>query len=157
MPVNREQLERFLYEESRLMDENRYRDWLALWDEGEVLYWVPSRDDMDPQREISIIYDDRTRLEQRVTRLESPAAHSQDPRSRMRRVISNVEFEEDGDGTVTVFSNFVLAEFRRGTQTIYAGRNVHRLRVQGDAIRMVEKKVLLLNNDDYLGNVTFLI
>jgi 3-phenylpropionate/cinnamic acid dioxygenase small subunit len=42
---------------------------------------------------VSIIYDDRARLEDRIYRLMSSAAHSQRPRSRMRRVVGNIRYE----------------------------------------------------------------
>jgi 3-phenylpropionate/cinnamic acid dioxygenase small subunit len=35
-----ETVERFLYREARLMDENRYTEWLGLWAD-DAHYWVP--------------------------------------------------------------------------------------------------------------------
>src|SRR6266545_708424 len=116
MPVERQKIENFLYREARLMDEHAYDEWLALWTD-DALYWVPcGRDDIDPKREVSLIYDDRTRLDTRITRLKSGVAHAQDPKSRMRRVISNIEIEEGANGEVTASANFMLAELRRGVQ-----------------------------------------
>ena len=64
-------VERFLFLEARLMDEHRYKEWLALWTDDGV-YWVPCNDDdIDPKRHVSIIYDDRERLEQGIDRLLS--------------------------------------------------------------------------------------
>ena len=54
-------------------------------------------------------------------------------------------------------STFTLGEYRTGQQQVYLGRNVHVLKKRGDTLRMSEKKVLLLNNDDALGNLTFLV
>ena len=69
--ATRERVERFLFLEARLMDEHRYKEWLALWAE-DGLYWVPCNDDdIDPARHVSIIYDDRARIQQRVERLAS--------------------------------------------------------------------------------------
>src|ERR1700677_2284137 len=128
MAVDRLQVEQFIYHEARLMDENRYDEWLALWDD-DALYWVPSnRDDIDPKREVSLIYDDRVRLGTRILRLKSGLAHAQEPKSRMRRLVSNFEIENGADGEVTANSNFLLAELRRGRQDIFAGRTIHRLR-----------------------------
>jgi len=54
MAVDRQQVEQFLYHEAQLMDEHRYDEWLALWNDP-ALYWVPSnRDEADPRREILI-------------------------------------------------------------------------------------------------------
>jgi 3-phenylpropionate/cinnamic acid dioxygenase small subunit len=157
MAVDRHQIENFLYREARLMDEHAYNEWLALWTD-DALYWVPSnRDDIDPMREVSIIYDDRKRLEDRIMRLKSGAAYAQDPKSRLRRVISNVEIEEEETGEVTVYSNFILTELRRSKQDVFAGRTIHRLRSQGSSFKIAYKKVLLVNNDEVIDNLTFLI
>ena len=139
------------------MDEHKYDEWLSLWTD-DALYWVPcNRDDVDPRREVSIIYDDRASLEDRISRLRGPAAHAQDPKSRMRRLISNVEVERGVDGELTVHSNFMLAELRRGKQDIFAGRTIHRLRRENGSFKIAYKKVLLVNNDDVIDNLTFLI
>src|SRR5271155_5182806 len=90
----RERIESFLYYEARLIDEHRYEEWLGLWTE-DGLYWVPcNSDDADPARQAMIIYDNRARLGERISRLTSGAAWAQQPRSRTRRLISNVEVRE---------------------------------------------------------------
>ncbi|MBF6568982.1 MAG: aromatic-ring-hydroxylating dioxygenase subunit beta [Candidatus Binataceae bacterium] len=157
MAADRSKVENFIYHEARLMDENRYDEWLALWT-SDALYWVPcGRDDADPKREVSLIYDDHTRLETRIRRLNSGVAHAQDPKSRMRRVISNLEIEEESNGEVNTASNFILAELRRGVQDVFAGRTIHRLRPENGSYKLVFKKVLLVNNDEYIDNLTFLV
>jgi len=157
MAVDRQQVEQFIYYEADLMDEHRYDEWLALWTD-DALYWVPSgRDDIDPKREISLIYDDRVRLQVRITRLKSGFAHAQEPKSRMRRVVSNIVTKEAENGDIVVFSNFLLIELRRGKQDTFAGRTVHRLRPDNGSFRLASKKVLLVNNDEHIDNLTFLI
>jgi benzoate/toluate 1,2-dioxygenase subunit beta len=156
MPVDHEQVRQFLYYEAQLMDEHRYDEWLALWAEG-ALYWVPSnRDEIDPKREVSLVYDDAVRLKLRIARLKSGFAHAQEPKSRMRRLISNVVIEE-AEGEVVASSNFLLAELRRGKQDLFAGRTTHRLRSHDGSFKMKSKKVLLVSNDEPIDNLTFLI
>ncbi len=150
-------VEQFLYYEAWCMDENRYDDWLALW-EPQMAYWVPiNNDDDDPKKMVSTVHDNRPQLEQRLTRLKGRLAYAQQPKSRMIRVISNVVVLADGLESVTVTSTFTLGEFRTGHQEVFLGRNVHVLNKHDGQFRMSEKKVLLLNNDDALGNLTFLI
>src|SRR5215470_17817142 len=128
MAFDRQQVEQFIYYEAQLADEHRYDEWLALWTD-DALYWVPSgHDDLDPKREISLIYDDRTRLQVRIARLKSGFAHAQEPKSRMRRVVSNIVSTETENGEILTQSNFLLAELRRGKQDMFAGRTIHRLR-----------------------------
>jgi benzoate/toluate 1,2-dioxygenase beta subunit len=155
--ADQSKVESFLYREARLMDENAYDEWLSLWTD-DALYWVPcNRDDRDPTCEISAIYDDRTRLQGRIDRLKSGVAYAQDPKSRMRRLISNIEIEEAGNGELIVSSNFMLVELRRSKQDLFAGRTIHRLRPEGDSFRICHKKVLLVNNDEVIDNLTFLV
>jgi benzoate/toluate 1,2-dioxygenase subunit beta len=157
MAFDRHNVEQFLYMEAQLMDEHRYDEWLALWTE-DALYWAPTgRDEIDPAREISLIYDDWTRLQVRIARLKSGFAHAQEPKSRMRRVVSNIVIEEAGNEEIVTHSNFMLAELRRGKQDIFAGRTIHRLRPHENDFKLVFKKVLLVNNDEPIDNLTFLI
>jgi benzoate/toluate 1,2-dioxygenase subunit beta len=157
MTIDRHRVEQFLFHEAQLMDESRFDEWLALWGEP-ALYWVPSnRDEIDPRREISLIYDDSVRLQLRVARLKSGFAHAQEPRSRMRRLISNLEIEAASGNEIIVHSNFILAELRRGKQDLFAGRTTHRLRDEGGTLKMISKKVRLINNDEPIDNLTFLI
>ena len=154
--VDARSVERFLYKEARFMDEHAYDEWLSLW-AATALYWVPCRDDADPRREVSIIYDDRAALEARIERLKSGAAFAQDPRSRMRRLISNVEIEDEQDGENVVYSNFDITEVRRHERRTIAGRALYRLRRRGDDFEIVSKKVMLVDSDEPLRNLTFLL
>lgn len=157
MAVDRNQIEAFIYHEADLMDEHRYDEWEALWTD-DAIYWVPcNSDDIDPMREVSIIYDDRRRIHYRVDRLKSGLAHAQDPKSRMRRVISNLRIEEEKDNEITVSSNFILVELRRQNQRTWAGKTIHKLRPENGSFKMAFKKVMLINNDEEMPLLTFLI
>src|SRR3989442_13576333 len=113
MAADRHQIETFLYREARLMDEHAYDEWLALWTD-DAWYWVPcDRDDSDAMREVSIIYDNRARLEDRILRLKSGAIYAQEPKSRLRRVVANGEIEEGENGGGVVYANFNLTELDR--------------------------------------------
>lgn len=155
-PVSdRAAVEQFLYREARLADEHRYDEWEALWTD-DALYWVPIGDDPDPESQVSYIYDNRARLSSRIRQLKTGRRHSQAPQSRLRRVISNIEVEDRGD-ELTVTSNFVLVEARRGVLTTWAGQAVHRLRRAGEDFRIAGKTVRLVNSGDPIPNLAFLI
>lgn len=158
MAIDYRQVESFLFREARLMDESAYDEWLALWAD-DALYWIPANiDDPDPANHISTIYDNRAHLEARIRRLRSGLAHAQAPKSRMRRVVSNIEIEEAAGGEIVTHSNFVLGEFRRGEQDVFIGRTIHKLRSDGaGGFRIFYKKVILLNNDGSIDNLTFLV
>src|SRR5207245_3660312 len=123
--------ERFLQHEARLLDEGKFDEWLALFT-ADGWYWVPSQPDQDNSHDtVSLIYDDRRLLETRVRRLASPRIYSQEPRSRTSRIVSNVSIEDSGNNACTVRSKFLMIEYRRDTQRLFAGTAFHRL-VQAD-------------------------
>lgn len=151
------EIEAFLVREARLMDEHRYDEWMELW-EDDLVYWVPcNEDEINPGRHVSLIYDGRESLTERIWRLKGKQAHAQRPKSKLQRVVSNVVLERDEGGEVVVSSAFVLGEVRNAVQTVYLGRNVHTLSRRDGALRMKQKKVMLLNNDAPIGNLTFLL
>jgi benzoate/toluate 1,2-dioxygenase subunit beta len=157
MSVDRQQVEEFILLEGDLADEHRFDEWETLWTD-DALYWVPaSQDEPDPNRAASIIYDNRARIASRIRRLKSGAAWAQDPPSRMRRVISVLRMEEAENDEITVFSNFVLAEVRAQNHNLWSGRIVHRLRRENGSFKIAMKKILLLNSDEALPTLGFLL
>jgi 3-phenylpropionate/cinnamic acid dioxygenase small subunit len=145
--------ERFLQHEARLLDEGKFDEWLALFT-PDGSYWVPSEPDQDnPHDTVSLIYDDRRLLETRVRRLASPRIYSQEPRSRTSRIVSNVSIE-DGDNTAcTVRSKFLMVEYRREVQRLFAGTAFHRLVHSDGLILIASKRVNLLNCDAPLDGI----
>jgi benzoate/toluate 1,2-dioxygenase subunit beta len=157
MSVSRLDIEKFLFREARLADEHRYEEWLSLWTD-DAIYWVPcDSDDTDPLRQVSLIYDNRARLGERIARLKSGTVLAQDPKPRMRRVISNIEIGPASEAEVKVESNFVLIEARGRGQNIWCGRSIHTLRRQDDNLKMAEKKVLLVSTGQEMPVLQFLV
>jgi 3-phenylpropionate/cinnamic acid dioxygenase small subunit len=147
----------FLMREADLADQHRYDDWLELWS-SDGIYWVPCNDDdYDPRQHVSIIYDDYGRLQERCFRLNSPAAHSQDPPSRLCRIIGNEQVWRSSAGNVQVRANMILVEVRAGEKNVYGARVEYTLQPEGDSFKIRQKKVVLLDNDEPLGNLTFLL
>lgn len=154
--VDPKAVEQFLYFEARLQDEHRYDDWEALWAVEDVLYWVPMREGADPSREVSYIYDNRSRLASRIRQLNTGVRHSQAPHSRLRRLISNIEINETDEGII-VESNFMLIESRRALMTTWAGRTTHLLEKSEGHFRIKRKIVNLVNCEQAIGNLAFLV
>src|SRR5215212_787679 len=111
----------FLEHEARLLDEAKFDDWLALFT-ADAWYWVPSEPNQDnPHDTVSLMYDDRRLLETRIRRLASPRMYSQEPRSRCSRIVDNVTIEDQDATGTTVRSKFIMIEYRRETQRLFAG------------------------------------
>ncbi|QQK74711.1 aromatic-ring-hydroxylating dioxygenase subunit beta [Salicibibacter cibarius] len=150
-------IEEFIYKEADLINSEQLNEWLELFTD-DAFYWIPSNsDDIDPKKHVSIIYDDRKRLEERVWRIESGQAYGQQPRSKTRHIISNVFIKDSDTDMVVVSSNFMIVEMRRSKQTIYSGRFEHQLVREESSWKIGSKKVELINNDEYLGNLSFIL
>lgn len=161
MELDFREIEQFIYREARLMDDHEYDEWLKLWTPDGV-YWVPSgRDDGDPRWEVSLIHESYPQIVKRIGRLMGNKAFAQDPPSRLRRIVSNIEIETDSgsDGDIIAASNFVLGDLRKHQETHWIGRTIHRLRRvdRNGILQMAHKKVILLNNDEAIPNLAFLI
>lgn len=156
----RREIENFLYTEAQYADESRYDLWESLV-EDDMVYWVPrGSGDLLPNRDVSIINDNRSRLATRIRQLKTGTRHSQSPPSQMRRLISNVVTGRLEDGQYLVESNFALFEMQLqslDTMTVWAGRTVHRLRRRDGALRMSFKKVILINGHRPVPTLAFLI
>lgn len=152
-----EEVTQFIYREARLQDEHQYRDWEQLWaDDG--VYWVPANgDDIDPEKQMSIIYDNRSRIGLRVNQYYTGKRFSQTPQSRLRRLVSNIEVLADDGKEIRAASNALVYESHIRGDTVWASRNEYTLRREGDELRIVLKKVMLVNNQDALSTMAFLI
>jgi benzoate/toluate 1,2-dioxygenase subunit beta len=159
---DRNEVEQFLYREARLADESQYDEWEALWTD-DALYWVPAGGQGgDPRREMSVIYDNRNRISTRLKQLRTGRRYAQAPQSNLRRLISNIEFlggvpNPDGGIDLEVGANFLAIESRARDTHLWGGRVTYRLRRDDDTLRLVYKKVVLVDNDRPLPTLGFLI
>ena len=148
----RDECRLLLEREARLLDERRFDDWLALYAE-QCVVWVPAAEQAgDPRREVTIYFDDRRRLEDRIFRLGTGKAWSQVPPSRTVRMVANVEVFRAGE-KLMVRSNLLLTEFRAGETRTLAGWCSHRL---ADG-KIEAKQINLLERDQSLRNPSVLL
>jgi benzoate/toluate 1,2-dioxygenase beta subunit len=152
------EVEQFIFREARLADEHDYDEWEELWADDAV-YWVPfGSDDADPETQMSVIYDNRSRIATRIKQFKTGKRHAATPPPRVRRVVSNVELLGDGDDEISVGANFVAYESRERGITLWAGRVEYLLRRTPDGeLKMARKHVFLVNNDRPLDTLSFLI
>lgn len=137
------ELEAFVLHEARLLDERRFAEWLALFaDDG--VYWVPTLPGQgSPQEALSLFYEPKPLLAMRVARLERTDAHIQAPPSRTVHHVSAIETTHD----LEVRSALVVAEWRAGEARWFAGRVLHRLRRSAEGLRIVLKRVDLIDSE----------
>lgn len=142
-------VEKLLQTEARLLDEGRYADWLALYAE-DCEYWVPATPaQTDAREQVSLFYEDRTLMETRVRRLGHSKAHSLVPPVRTSRLVGNIDIASAAGVPfeLVVTSSFHLIEFRHAAQRIFGGRYRHRIRATDAGLKIVSKRVDLINCD----------
>ncbi|MGD0432193.1 MAG: aromatic-ring-hydroxylating dioxygenase subunit beta, partial [Acetobacteraceae bacterium] len=105
------EIEQFLFQEARLLDTRRFHEWLQLFTD-DVHYWMRGRSNryprsskaitmLDPERyveedmsgdvERGLFDEDIRSLTARVARLDTGMAWAEDPPSRTRHLITNIE------------------------------------------------------------------
>jgi 3-phenylpropionate/cinnamic acid dioxygenase small subunit len=133
------------------LDERRFHEWLELFTE-DVRYWMAGRRNrypksskaiamLDPNRyavedstedvELAILDENKHTLSARVARLDTGMAWAEDPPSRTRHLLANIEVETGSAGSeLNVRANFIVYRSRSETeQDFYVGprRDVLRL------------------------------
>src|SRR6266705_591076 len=88
------EVEQFLYREARLLDDRQFRDWLQLFTD-DVRYWMAGRTNRYPKssKAIAILDESKETLTARVARLDTGMAWAEDPPSRTRHFVNNIEIE----------------------------------------------------------------
>jgi 3-phenylpropionate/cinnamic acid dioxygenase small subunit len=169
-------VERFLYREARLLDERRFDEWLTLLAD-DIHYWVATRsnrypkrskaiaildpdryveDDMPRAGDLAILDETRATLAMRVERLDTGMAWAEDPPSRTRHLVSNIEvFEGDKPAELTALSNFIVYRTRAETeQDFYVGTRRDTLRPIDGGFQLAGRKVVLDQNVLLAKNVS---
>ncbi len=170
------EVEQFLYREARLLDDRRFRDWLTLFTD-DVRYWMASRtnrypksskaiaildpdryveDDIGREDELAILDETKETLTGRVDRLDTGMAWAEDPPSRTRHMISNIEVEPgDVESEIRVFSNFIVYRSRAETeQDLYVGARQDVLRRVDGEWKIAHRKLILDQNVLLAKNVS---
>ncbi|HEY9278724.1 MAG TPA: aromatic-ring-hydroxylating dioxygenase subunit beta [Eoetvoesiella sp.] len=157
--VTEQQLITFVHAEARLLDEQKFNDWLGLFtDDGH--YWMPlSHDQTDPLLEGSLMYEDKLLLQVRIERLAGQRTYSQQPKSRSHHLLAQPSIEtqhpwhQPDQGQYTVRAAFHYVETRLDQQTLYAGWATYELIKLEDALRIRQKRVDLVNCDSALRSI----
>jgi 3-phenylpropionate/cinnamic acid dioxygenase small subunit len=162
------EVEQFLYREARLLDERRFHEWVELFTD-DVRYWMIGRSSryprsskaiavLDPARraepdvesedELAILDETKTTLRGRVARLDTGMAWAEDPPSRTRHIVTNIEVEPgDEPAELTVYSNFIVYRTRaESEQDFYVGARRDVLRRIDGAWKIALRKLVLDQN-----------
>ena len=143
--------------EALLLDQDRHGDWLDLFVD-DLVYWLPvDPAARRPEDGLNIIYDDRRRLTDRIQRLSSGHAHTEEPPRWVARVVGPGLVLEQHDREMLVRSGFVAFDSRNGETTTHGGHYLHRLLSAGDGWRIAEKKIELASSRTPMSALTCLL
>ena len=149
--------EQFLFHEARLLDTQRYEEWLDLFTE-DATYWVPlEQGQKDAFETSSIIHDDRTLLGLRVKQLRHPRAHARVPLARTVHQVGNVMVLAQAGDELQVGSTLTVVEFRSEKQRVFGALVEHRLKRNSGAFRIAHKRVDLVNSEGELDGISILL
>lgn len=141
------QIELFLFEEARLLDDGDFQGWLKLY-EPQGIYWMPSQPGQtDPLNVASIIYEDHGILSIRVQRLLEERALVLTPMPRTTHLFGNIVARPADDDGFAVDAVFVCVVHQDVKQKLYSGRHAYELVRSGDSFRIKMKRVSLTNCD----------
>jgi 3-phenylpropionate/cinnamic acid dioxygenase small subunit len=170
------EVEQFLYREARLLDERRFDEWLALLTD-DIRYWLAARtnryprrskaiaildparyveDDMVGDDDLAILDETKQSLAGRLARLETGMAWAEDPPSRTRHLITNIELAPaSAAAEMQVYSNFIVYRSRGETeQDFFVGARRDLLRRADGEWKLAARKATLDQNVLLAKNVS---
>jgi len=109
-------VQQFLIKEARLLDERRFEEWLELFT-SDIHYWMPGRfnsgekgqDGVSRPGELALFEESKQTLANRIARFRTGMARAEEPPSRTRHLITNVQAEcGERAGELKVRSNFLV-------------------------------------------------
>jgi 3-phenylpropionate/cinnamic acid dioxygenase small subunit len=146
------EVEQFYFREARLFSEHRYREWLQSMVDEKIHYWMPIfedrlKNDRRPMPELvpAVYDDDYADLDDRIARLETGLVWTEDPPSRIRHLVTNVEaYDASGSGEIEAYSNFLVCRNRlEREETILIGGREDRLVRRGGELRILRRKIVV--------------
>lgn len=143
----------FLYQEAALLDAIRLKEWSALL-ATDLVYTVPLRQTRPMSqhaqsviRTVQHYHDNYRSIMGRIMRLtETRSAWAEDPPSRTRRMVSNVQvFKTDREDEFAVVSNLLMtrSRFDSPDMDLISGERHDILRAAGTGFKLVRREVIL--------------
>jgi 3-phenylpropionate/cinnamic acid dioxygenase small subunit len=147
----------YIWAEAELLDNKDYAAWAALWDD-EGRYIVPIENDSeDFASSLNYVYDDARMRKLRIERLTSGHSMSAADAANTVRTVSRFRLVSAADGVVEVNSAQVIVGYKRGKHTLFAANLTHRIALGDGAPKLLQKVVRLVNAEDSLSAIGFLL
>ena len=138
---------RFVWDEAALLDARGFVAWVNLF-ATDGRYWMPTSDQALEDEPALALFDETPEvLLLRAQRLLHPMTHVQTPPSRTHHHVSALRMLESSDSGMVVSSMQWIVEQRGGVQRHFSAKVTHRLRHAPQGLKMVLKRVDLIDAD----------
>ncbi|WP_313055558.1 aromatic-ring-hydroxylating dioxygenase subunit beta [Pseudomonas lopnurensis] len=152
-----QQVTAFIWQEGDMLDHGEYDAWLSLWSDKGV-YVIPiNPTEEDFENSLNYAYDDAHMREKRVVRLTGGESISTTPVPRTVRTLSRFRVLYEDAEYVTVRCAQNLREFRKDSLKHYSADIVYELERAGDGFRIQRKLIRLINSDDALAGIGYIL
>jgi 3-phenylpropionate/cinnamic acid dioxygenase small subunit len=151
------QVTAFIWAEGDMLDHGEFDTWLNLWaDKGTYIIPIDPKE-QDFENSLNYAYDDHHMRELRVQRLTGGESISTSPQPRTVRTLSRfrVLFEDAEHVTVRCAQN--VREFRKDSLKHYSADIVYELQRFGDSFKIQRKLIRLINSDDTLAGIGYIL
>lgn len=147
----------FIWLEGDMLDHGEYDAWLALWVEKST-YIIPINPlEEDFENTLNYAYDDAHMRQLRVQRLIGGESISTSPQPRTVRTLSRFRVLFDDGLHVTVRCAQNVREFRKDVLKHYSADLVYELVRTGDEFMIQRKLIRLINSDDTLMGIGYIL
>ena len=166
----KQEVEDFLYQEAEFLDERRYEDWLDLFTE-DARYFMPMRrnvpaDELEREftcegADVNWFDEGKDTLTRRVKQILTGVHWAEQPPSRIRHMVSNVQVRSvtgpaARPSEVAVKSRFLIYRNRVETETdILVGKREDVLRRENGGWKIARRKIVLDQSVLLVKNLTF--
>ena len=154
VPTDQELID-FVVREARLIDQQRFDEWLDMYAD-DAFYWMPLEwNQTDPRLTCSLMYEDKLLLSIRVERLKGARTFSQKPKSRCHHVLQTpqVDSRDDAKNEYVTWTPMHYIETRFDDQQLYAAWATHTLTMVDGVLKIKLKRVDLVNCEAAFGNI----
>jgi 3-phenylpropionate/cinnamic acid dioxygenase small subunit len=157
------EIEQFLYMEAELLDERRFSEWIELIAD-DIHYHMPQRrnvkfgeqvrENSDAESEISWFDEGKTTLAGRVRQINTGIHWCEEPFSRVRHIVSNVQVVDvNGDEVHARSRFFVYSNRLRDEVNMFVGKREDLLRRDADTGWKIARRKIILDQNVLLAKV----
>ncbi len=147
----------FIWQEGDMLDHGEYDGWLTMWtDKGTYIIPIDPRE-TDFENTLNYAYDDHHMRELRVQRLTGGESISTSPQPRTVRMQSRFRMLADDGVQVTVRCAQNIREFRKESLKFYSADLTYQLIRSEGGFKIQRKVVSLINSDDALAGIGYIL